>query len=192
MPYDEFTIEQLAGDLLPGATLEQKIATGFHRNTLFNHEGGVDQEQFRVEAVVDRTNTTAEVFLGLTMGCAHCHDHKYDPFSSASITGSSPSSTATWRRTFPLRCRARRSEYRKNKAEYDQKVGGVQGDIDDYRKKRAAGRRGGVGGGAEAGRSAGAAAGRARALLIEPAKRARARRRPSMSNTPKSIRFWMN
>ena len=70
MPYDEFTIEQLAGDLLPNATLEQKIATGFHRNTLSNHEGGVDQEQFRVEACVDRTNTTAEVFMGLTLGCA--------------------------------------------------------------------------------------------------------------------------
>src|SRR5262249_26148904 len=70
-----------AGDLLPGATLDQKIATGFHRNTLTNREGGVDQEQFRVEAVVDRVNTTAKVFLGITLGCAQCHDHKYDPFS---------------------------------------------------------------------------------------------------------------
>src|SRR5262249_34690358 len=70
-----------AGDLLPGATLDQKIATGFHRNTLTNREGGVDKEQFRVEAVVDRVNTTAKVFLGVTLGCAQCHDHKYDPFS---------------------------------------------------------------------------------------------------------------
>jgi len=81
LPFDQFAVEQLAGDLLPGATTEQKVATGFHRNTLTNREGGVDQEQFRVEAVVDRVNTTAKVFLGVTLGCAQCHDHKYDPFS---------------------------------------------------------------------------------------------------------------
>jgi hypothetical protein len=81
MPYDWFTIEQIAGDLLPGATIEQKVATGFHRNTLTNREGGVDREQYRVEAVVDRVNTTARVWLGLTLGCAQCHDHKYDPLS---------------------------------------------------------------------------------------------------------------
>jgi hypothetical protein len=81
LPFDQFAIEQLAGDMLPGATLEQKIATGFHRNTLRNEEGGTDQEQFRVEAVADRVNTTATVFLGLTAGCARCHDHKYDPIS---------------------------------------------------------------------------------------------------------------
>ena len=65
----------------PSATLEQKVATGFHRNTLINQEGGVDQEQFRVEAVVDRVNTTGTVWLGLTVGCAQCHDHKYDPIT---------------------------------------------------------------------------------------------------------------
>jgi hypothetical protein len=81
LPFDQFTIEQLAGDLLPGAGLSQKTATGFHRNTLTNREGGTDKEQFRVEACVDRVNTTAKVFLGLTLGCAQCHDHKYDPFS---------------------------------------------------------------------------------------------------------------
>jgi len=81
MPFDQFTIEQLAGDLLPSATVEQKVATGFHRNTLTNREGGVDQEQFRVEAVVDRVNTSAKVWLGQTLNCCQCHDHKYDPFS---------------------------------------------------------------------------------------------------------------
>jgi mono/diheme cytochrome c family protein len=81
LSYDRFTIEQLAGDLLPSSTMEQKVATGFHRNTLTNKEGGVDKEQFRVEAVVDRVNTTSRVFLGLTVGCAQCHDHKYDPIS---------------------------------------------------------------------------------------------------------------
>jgi hypothetical protein len=79
LPFDQFTIEQLAGDLLPDPTLPQKIATGFHRNTAFNEEGGTDPEQFRVERTVDRANTTAAVWLGLTAGCAQCHDHKYDP-----------------------------------------------------------------------------------------------------------------
>ncbi|MEZ6057332.1 MAG: PSD1 and planctomycete cytochrome C domain-containing protein [Planctomycetaceae bacterium] len=79
VPFDRFTIEQLAGDMLPEATLSQRVATGFHRNTLANEEGGTDDEQFRVEAVVDRVNTTGVVWMGLTVGCAQCHDHKYDP-----------------------------------------------------------------------------------------------------------------
>jgi mono/diheme cytochrome c family protein len=78
-PFDQFTIEQLAGDLLSSATLEQKIATGFHRNTQINQEGGIDVEQFRVESVVDRVNTVGSVWLGLTVGCCQCHDHKFDP-----------------------------------------------------------------------------------------------------------------
>jgi hypothetical protein len=81
MPFDRFTIEQLAGDLLPGATVEQRIATGFHRNTGINQEGGIDVEQFRIESIVDRVHTTGAVFLGLTVGCAQCHDHKFDPIS---------------------------------------------------------------------------------------------------------------
>ena len=81
MPYDRFAMEQLAGDMLPGASIEQKVATGFHRNTMINQEGGIDLEQFRVEAVVDRVNTTGTVFLGLSVGCAQCHDHKFDPIS---------------------------------------------------------------------------------------------------------------
>ncbi|MCX6624848.1 MAG: DUF1553 domain-containing protein [Acidobacteria bacterium] len=79
MPYDRFTVEQLAGDLLPGATLPQRIATGFNRNHRTNGEGGIIPEEYRVEYVADRTQTTATVFLGLTLGCARCHDHKYDP-----------------------------------------------------------------------------------------------------------------
>lgn len=81
LPFNQFTVEQLAGDLLPDATLDQKIATGFHRNTLTNKEGGVDPEEFRVAAVVDRVNTTGAVWLGLTLGCAQCHSHKYDPIT---------------------------------------------------------------------------------------------------------------
>jgi mono/diheme cytochrome c family protein len=81
IPFDRFSILQLAGDLLPGAGLEEHTATGFHRQTLTNTEGGVDQEEFRCKAVVDRVNTTASVWLGVTMGCAECHSHKYDPFT---------------------------------------------------------------------------------------------------------------
>jgi len=81
LPFDRFTIEQLAGDLLPKATTEQKVATGFHRNTQINQEGGIDLEQFRVDSIIDRVNTTGSVWLGLTVGCAQCHDHKFDPFS---------------------------------------------------------------------------------------------------------------
>ncbi len=81
LPFDQFTIEQLSGDLLPSPTKSQLIATGFHRNTLINQEGGTDPEQFRVEAAMDRTNTTGAVWLGLTVGCAQCHTHKYDPLT---------------------------------------------------------------------------------------------------------------
>ena len=81
MPFDQFTIEQLAGDLLPEATPEMLLATAFNRQTLTNTEGGTDQEQFRVEAVFDRTETLGTAWLGLTIGCARCHTHKYDPIS---------------------------------------------------------------------------------------------------------------
>ncbi len=81
MPFDQFTIEQLAGDLLPNATQSQKVATGFHRNTQINQEGGIDPEQFRIDSVFDRVATTGTVWLGLTIGCAQCHDHKFDPIS---------------------------------------------------------------------------------------------------------------
>jgi len=81
LPFDQFTTEQLAGDLLPDATLMNKLATAFHRQTLFNTEGGVDREEYRVEVVVDRTNTVGAVWLGHTVGCAQCHSHKYDRIS---------------------------------------------------------------------------------------------------------------
>lgn len=81
MPIDQFTIEQLAGDLLPNPTQDQLIATAFNRNTLTNNEGGTNDEEFRTVAVVDRVNTTMAVWMGVTMACAQCHTHKYDPFT---------------------------------------------------------------------------------------------------------------
>jgi len=82
MPFDRFVVEQLAGDLLPNATNDQLIATGFHRNSPIQIEAGTDREQYRVEAVVDRVDTTGTVFFGMSVGCARCHDHKFDPISN--------------------------------------------------------------------------------------------------------------
>ncbi len=83
LPFDQFTIEQIAGDLLPHPTDEQRTATAFHRNTPTNNEGGTNDEEFRNVAVIDRVNTTYTVWMGQTMMCAQCHSHKYDPFSQA-------------------------------------------------------------------------------------------------------------
>lgn len=81
MPFDQFTIEQLAGDLLPNPVDDQLIATAFHRNTMTQNEGGTNDEEFRVAAIVDRVNTTMAVWMGTTMACAQCHTHKYDPIT---------------------------------------------------------------------------------------------------------------
>lgn len=81
MPFDQFTVAQIAGDMLPNATLEDRIATGFHRNTMLNEEGGIDPLEFRFHAMTDRVATTGRVWLGLTIGCAQCHTHKFDPIT---------------------------------------------------------------------------------------------------------------
>ena len=81
MPFDRFTIEQMAGDMLPNADIAKKIATGFHRNTITSREGGVELDRIRFEQLIDRTSTVGTVWLGLTVGCAQCHDHKYDPIT---------------------------------------------------------------------------------------------------------------
>jgi hypothetical protein len=86
-PFDQFTIEQIAGDLLPNATENQLIATAFHRNTLTNSEGGTQDEEFRHAAIVDRVDTTMAVWMGTTMACAQCHSHKYDPLSHREYFG---------------------------------------------------------------------------------------------------------
>ena len=87
MPFDKFTVAQLAGDLLPKATQDDIIATGFHRNTMLNEEGGIDPLEFRFNAMVDRVSTTATTWLGLTMGCCQCHTHKYDPILHTEFYG---------------------------------------------------------------------------------------------------------
>lgn len=86
-PFDVFTVEQLAGDLLPGATLDQRVATGFLRNSMVNMEGGVEPEKFRVEAMIDRVDCVSRTWLGVTLACAQCHNHKYDPFTMADYYG---------------------------------------------------------------------------------------------------------
>jgi len=88
LPFDRFTIEQLAGDMLPDSSAEQVIATAFHRNTQTNNEGGTNDEEFRNVAVVDRVNTTYAVWMGTTIACAQCHSHKYDPISQQEYFGS--------------------------------------------------------------------------------------------------------
>ncbi len=87
LPFDQFTIQQIAGDLLPAATSDQRIATGFHRNTMINEEGGVDPLEFRFYSMVDRVHTTATTWLGMTMACAQCHSHKYDPIEHRDYYG---------------------------------------------------------------------------------------------------------
>lgn len=87
LPFDRFTVEQIAGDMLPDATIDQRVATGFHRNTMINEEGGIDPLEFRFHAMVDRLNTTGTVWLGLTLSCAHCHTHKFDPIRHTEYYG---------------------------------------------------------------------------------------------------------
>jgi hypothetical protein len=117
MPYDQFLIEQIAGDLLPNATQDQRVATGFLRNSMLNEEGGIDPEQFRMEAMFDRMDAIGKGMLGLTIGCAQCHSHKYDPLTQAEyyrlfaflnnsheaqITVYTPVQRAEWKRTHEL------------------------------------------------------------------------------------------
>jgi hypothetical protein len=136
LPFDEFTIQQLAGDLLPGATTEQKIATGFHRNTLTNTEGGVDKEQFRVEAVVDRVNTTAKVWLGVTLGCCQCHDHKYDPFSQREYYQFLAFFNSDDEVNLPAMLPVEEGPYQQKKAAHEKKLHELQAAAEAYRQEQ--------------------------------------------------------
>ena len=134
LPFDQFTIEQIAGDLLPNATADQILATAFHRQTLTNTEGGTDQEQFRVEACFDRTETTGAVWLGLTVGCARCHSHKYDQLTQKEyyqlfayynngdeVTRQVPTSATAW------------EEYEKKNGAEAKKLAALQKKVDEAR-----------------------------------------------------------
>jgi hypothetical protein len=141
MPFDQFTVEQLAGDLLPNPTEDQLIATAFHRNTLNNSEGGTDDEEFRTAAVVDRVNTTMQVWMGLTMGCAQCHNHKYDPLSQeeyfkffAIFNNTEDADTNDLRPTLVNYTEAEKKKY----AQYERQVKELEGTLAKIRdaKKR--------------------------------------------------------
>jgi hypothetical protein len=121
LPFDEFTIEQLAGDLLPGATLEQRVATGFHRQTLTNKEGGIEPEEFRCKATADRVNTTATVWLGLTVACAECHTHKYDPITQREYYQFYAFFNNASEKDVPAPRRAELEEYQRDKSRWDRK-----------------------------------------------------------------------
>jgi hypothetical protein len=121
LPFDQFTIEQLAGDLLSDATLEQKVATGFHRQTLTNKEGGVDQEEFRCKANADRVNTTATVWLGLTVACAECHTHKYDPITQREYYQFYAFFNNASEKDMPAPRRAELEQYRRDLARWTEK-----------------------------------------------------------------------
>jgi hypothetical protein len=142
MPFDEFTVEQLAGDLLPNRTIDTLVATGFNRNTLTNREGGTDPEQFRDEQVLDRAATLGTVWLGLTVGCAQCHNHKFDPIAQkefyqltaffnteeeVNIPAPMPGEAGPYlaaRRNYDLRRMALLMEYRipENQADWEEKL----------------------------------------------------------------------
>src|SRR5262249_7628394 len=134
-PFDQFTVEQLAGDLLPNATTEQKVATGFHRNTLTNREGGVDQEQFRVEAGGGRGNTTPPGFLGVTMNCCQCHDHKYEPFSQRRFYQLFAFFDSDTERDIPASPAGQEAADEKRKAEFDKKTTELQAAVAAAKKE---------------------------------------------------------
>jgi len=133
MPYDQFVEKQLAGDLLPGADTDDLVATGFHRNTLTNREGGIDPEEDRVKQTVDRTNTTATVFLGLTMGCAQCHSHKYDPISQREYYSFYAFFNAAQEKEVSAPAPGEALAYRQAKEQFDKQVAGFRKTLDDYR-----------------------------------------------------------
>lgn len=132
LPFDRFSLEQLAGDLLPEASEEQRIATGFHRNTLTNKEGGVDQEEFRCKATVDRTSTTGTIWLGLTIGCAECHNHKYDPISQRDFYQLYAFFNDASEKDLPLPTPAELAQYETEKSAWDAKAAELKTELDEY------------------------------------------------------------
>lgn len=133
MPYDQFVVQQLAGDLLPGADTDELMATGFHRNTLTNKEGGIDPEEDRVKQTVDRANTTGTVFLGLTMGCAECHSHKYDPISQREYFQFYAFFNAAMEKNVPAPLPGEEMAYEDALARFNAQANELQKAIDEHR-----------------------------------------------------------
>lgn len=125
MPFDQFTIEQVAGDMLPNATVDQKIATGFHRNTMLNEEGGIDPLEFRFYAMTDRVATTGTTWLGLTTGCCQCHTHKYDPITHREYYGLMAFINNADEPDLNLPDAAAEKRHQKNLAEADKLIAGL-------------------------------------------------------------------
>ena len=138
LPFDEFTRQQIAGDLLPGASTEQKVATGFHRNTLINREGGIDKEEDRVKRTVDRTNTVGSVWLGLTVGCAQCHNHKYDPITQRDYFSLYAFFNSLDEPDIPAATQEAVKKYQEEKAKYDQQHAPFLAAIKEYEKTKLA------------------------------------------------------
>ncbi|HRK33229.1 MAG TPA: PSD1 and planctomycete cytochrome C domain-containing protein [Candidatus Hydrogenedentes bacterium] len=137
LPYDQFVFEQLAGDLLPNATEDQILATGFHRNTLTNREGGIDPEEDRVKQTVDRANTTASVFLGLTMACAQCHTHKYDPITHREYFQFYSFFNTAMEKDVPAPTSGELIAYNEAKARFEQQRAELEKAVNDHRAKLA-------------------------------------------------------
>jgi len=132
LPFDQFTIQQLAGDLLPNADTNARVATGFHRNTLLNKEGGADQEEFRVAATIDRVNTTGAVWLGLTVACAQCHTHKYDPIQQREYYGLFAFFNSLKDEDIPAALAEEVSAYQLAKTAYDAEHARLQAEVTRY------------------------------------------------------------
>jgi len=136
LAFDRFTIEQIAGDLLPGSTRAQQVATGFHRNTLVNTEGGVDREEDRVKRTVDRTNTIGKVWLGVTLGCCQCHSHKYDPFSQREYFQFYAFFNSLMEPDIPAATAVDLAQYQQQRSTFQKKHQAYRDAIRDYRSDR--------------------------------------------------------
>jgi len=138
LPLDQFTREQHAGALLPHAGIEQRVATGFHRNTLTNTEGGTDQEEFRVKAVIDRVNTTGSIWLGLPVGCSQCHTHKYDPLTQREYYGLFAFFNNADERNIPAPLPNEAEKHEHALAEHAKKREELEAQVTSYEKTRSA------------------------------------------------------
>jgi hypothetical protein len=132
LPYDQFTLEQLAGDLLPDATDAQRTACGLHRNTLHNTEGGIDPEEDRVKKTIDRTNTLGAVWLGLTVGCAQCHTHKYDPITQREYYQLFAFFNSLEEKDLERPTADQAAKHESAKAAHAEKLGKLKADVDAY------------------------------------------------------------